>query len=310
MNRGPIIPGWNLLQKANGDSSDANNPRNGYPVQQALMGKFLATDPNADRYMQMRHDYKDSGEPLGAMGADDRVFQYWDQKRDQEQYMRYLALAQLMIDPNDPTSQERAYLIVPELREVPESYHTEQLALQETLRAMLLDGQIRSPQDHALVMHLLQPDTVLPMYPTWDPQGIIVEQVKSEFEKMYGTYIAQGLWDPKRWDHLEKTERDKYTNTAQKKIKAFILKRLYQSIRTAPLSTAEELVEKFQTESGFAYPNVGGQNNQPGIPGIAPDFTKSPNQWFSSWFNPYVAPSNSSNNNNNNGSSAPQAQKN
>lgn len=71
------------------------------------------------------------------------IIDYFKDKKEQEAYLTELALAEYLIDSKRPETQEKAYAMFSELQSVPDEYYQTNLALQEALRTLLRDGQIR-----------------------------------------------------------------------------------------------------------------------------------------------------------------------
>ena len=65
--------------------------------------------------------------PYGVMTAGPEVIDYLKAKKDQEEYWHQLRLAGFLVDSKRPETQENAWGIYPELRDVPEQYHTQNL---------------------------------------------------------------------------------------------------------------------------------------------------------------------------------------
>lgn len=165
-------------------------------------------------------------------------------KKGNEQYVHTLRTANLLIDPEDPSTQEKAYELFGELRDYPEEYHTQNLAMQEALRTMLRDGTIGGREDHDFIVELMREDRHLPLWPVWDPKGIIMmeaaEASGQDFLNSVQLYWKRGLFNPRTWK-VDKTQVKGF----EQKVKAVILRRLY---RGAKRYTDEQLMELFQTK--------------------------------------------------------------
>jgi hypothetical protein len=208
--------------------TDNRYPQAGYEV-----GHWVQPDER-DTDMKMRTELIGTGNttggtPFGVMTAGQEVIDYLKAKKDQEEYWYELKLAGYLIDEKRPETQDNAFGIFPELREVPEQYHTQNLAMQEAIRTMLRDGKISGKEDNSLIAHIIREDYVLPIFPAWDPEGLIVgsEQLKPELLKLQYVNASKGIFSPRKWGVDAKAAME----DIQKKIKIMLLKRLYPGLR-------------------------------------------------------------------------------
>jgi len=205
---------------------------NRYPQAGYEVGHWVQPDER-DTDMKMRTELIGSSTsgatPFGVMTAGQEVIDYLKAKKDQEEYWYELKLAGYLIDEKRPETQDNAFGIFPELREVPEQYHTQNLAMQEAIRTMLRDGKISGKEDNSLIAHIIREDYVLPIFPAWDPEGLIVgsETLKPELLKMQYLNASKGIFSPRQWGVDAQAAMD----TIQKKIKIMLLKRLYPGLR-------------------------------------------------------------------------------
>ena len=169
--------------------------------------------------------------PFGLMTAGQEVIDYLKEKKEQENYYLTTQLATYLVDPQRPETQEKAFLVAPELREVPEKQHERDLAIQEALRVMLRDGQIRGPEDHLLIMEICKDQYVLPAYPLWDPQGLIIQGLNGlDRDTFYQMTVIRGIFNPITFGTMGAPGDDAFKE-AQRKVKAMILKRLYPGLK-------------------------------------------------------------------------------
>jgi hypothetical protein len=92
-------------------------------------------------------------------------------------------------------------------------------------------GTVGGQEDIALIAQIVRADYVLPMFPVWDPDGIIIaDAVKaSGYLQTLGAMYKQGLFNPRKWGL---TADDIQTQSEiQRTIKTMILKRLFPGLR-------------------------------------------------------------------------------
>ena len=156
-----------------------------YPTTAHHVGHWLRGDPR-DTDMTIRKELLERGRlkgqgngttEYGQLMVGPEVVDYVKDKKEQEQYLGELALAEALIDGKQPWTQEHAYSMYKELREEPENWHASQLALQEAVRSLLHDGVIRDKEDNRLIAKIVRDDFVFPMLPAWDPAGIILGKI-------------------------------------------------------------------------------------------------------------------------------------
>lgn len=107
---------------------------------------------------------------------------------------------------------------------------------------MLRDGTLNEKDDLMLLKKITSPDFELPMFPVWDPEGMLIKQAgkASNFLEMLPTYIIRGLWNPRRLA-LNPSEA-KRIGEFQNSLKAKILKRMLPGLRDW---TDEQVSEHF-----------------------------------------------------------------
>lgn len=133
------------------------------------------------QYLQQQGaDKKTATGPLGQIYVDKDDLLALQRKKDDETYLRELSMAQLLI-ADDPAlrqiSAEKAYKIYPELQTVPEEAHKKYVGMQASLRTILRDGIIRGKDDNQLILSILDPAFVMPLFPLYDMDGKILEKV-------------------------------------------------------------------------------------------------------------------------------------
>jgi hypothetical protein len=238
------------LNQSQPEDNEAMNGRFKFPVSALHIGHHLQGHP-ADTKLQALEDYvkisgaADAGRggagPHGLiMAPTDQIIDRAMWSKEQELYLGQLALAEKLIDAKNPETQEKAYALFPQLQSVPDEYYQEQMALQEALRTLLRDGQIRGQEDNALIARICADDFVLPMLPAWDPSGIIVGQIDAFRELMRRGY-QRGLFSPRQWGS-DLTQSDEMKE--QRKVKTLILRRLYPGLRDAPKQTLDQIIDK------------------------------------------------------------------
>lgn len=211
----------------------------GFPVGAYHAGRWTRPDPRDTDY-QIRQELLAAGPdggkngitPLGMMQVDEGVIGYLKDKKEHQAYLQELVLGEWMIDGTDPISQIRTYELYPELKEIPDQQHRTDLAMQEGLRTILRDGILHSRKDNQLIAKICRDDYILPTYPAWDPQGVIMGDIAktTEWQQLYREGVRRGLFNPREWANnaaLASKNKD-----LQRKIKAVILRRCYAGLRT------------------------------------------------------------------------------
>jgi len=197
------------------------------------VGHWVKPDPR-DTDMKIRRELINNNPagstPFGIMTAGQEVVDYLKEKKDQESYWEELRLAGYLIDSDKPDTQDHAFNVFPELKEVPEQYHVQNLAIQEALRTLLRDGRIAGKDDNSLIYHIIRPDFQLPIFPAWDPEGLIIgdQQLKSELLALQYANAKAGLFSPRNWGIKDASRQ---MEAVQKKIKMMLLRRLYPGLK-------------------------------------------------------------------------------
>jgi len=224
-----------------------------YPTSAASIGHFLPSDHRDEEY-QARLEIAQTPGWKDMHNISEGMIDYVVDKKKKEHYMRYLQFGEYLQDPSDPRTQDDMYALVPELREVPDSYHKDMLALQEQLRVLIADGRVRSTDDLNLLMRISAPDFMLPVLPAWDPTGVLVRKIP-QFEALVGIYDVldglRGVFSNRLWSGSKKGA--KWT---QRDIKRLILIRLLPGIRnhSNPERAADGLIEEVSKNSWTGKP--------------------------------------------------------
>ena len=225
-----------------------------FPIGALQYGHWAHGD-SRDTEMQLRKQLIEAGgkdgngnTPFGNLSVGADVLQYMKDKKDQEEYLRTLSTAVYLIDPTDPKSQAHAYSIFPELRQVPEDYHLSDVAMQEALRTILRDGQVKGKDDHLLLMKVCGPDYVLPTHALWDPQGFFSEltrdsPVVSTLVTTNDSSYSFGLFNPRNWGTSTDAVKKLKENQQQKRLKCMILKRCYPYFHKMNLNEVEKVYD-------------------------------------------------------------------
>jgi hypothetical protein len=115
-----------------------------YPIASTFQGQWYRPDKRDTDY-KIRQDLiggnANGATPFGVMTAGEKEIEYLKDKKKQEEYNFQLRLGSMLIDPQRPETQEKAFSIFPQLKEYPDDYHAQNLAVQEALRTMLRDGK-------------------------------------------------------------------------------------------------------------------------------------------------------------------------
>lgn len=204
------------------------------PTSALMTGHWVRPDPR-DTDMEIRKKLIEEGgggggsTAYGVLADSGETIEWLKDKKKQEQYIQELRLAALQIDPKAPETQEAVFTDFPELKNYPEEYHAENLALQEALRTIIRDGKINGKEDNALMLKILQQDFKLPIWPVWDPEGLLIKSVlnSSDFLSSVTEYYKRGLFNPRKYGVDISKAEDKW----QTDIKKMLLRRCYRGVR-------------------------------------------------------------------------------
>ena len=253
-----------LLAEQQRDGDEQRRAKGFLPTAALFTGKWVRPDKR-DTNMQIRRELIKKGPQQGAGGAtdfgvmtvNDDLIEYLKGKKEQEENWHQLRLASYLIDPKRPETQDRAFEMFPELKEYPDQYHNDNLAIQETLRLIIRDGKLGGPEDNALIAHIIRGDYNLPVFPVWDPEGLIIKEAveKTGFLDLLVDYTKRGLFSPRRYG-VDFTESEKLQDF-QALLKIMILRRIYPGLRSMKmdLNNFKILMAKLSTP---AYIGAGG----------------------------------------------------
>lgn len=139
------------------------------------------------------------------------------------------------------------------MKSVPDEQHATNLAAQEALRLMLRDGFISGPEDNRLIMAILREDFELPIFPIWDPQGILLSDAVTTGGHSFDPVVEKlfrankrGIFNPKRYS----AESDD-GKVLHKQLKIMILKRLYPAFRKYNKIEIENFIDDFMKKPSF-----------------------------------------------------------
>ncbi len=169
----------------------------------------------------------------------------------------------MIADPERPETLEDVKHIVPELIDLPDKMHKESVGVQVRIRQLLFGNKIHGEDDHKFVFALCRYDTMLPFWPLWDPQGILIKQVLAQVKNDAGKSLnyesllynavglrsqsdimneakQRGIWNPIRWavnysDANWGTDSSKEGNNSSARfqlyLKMAILRKLYKNLK-------------------------------------------------------------------------------
>jgi hypothetical protein len=224
-----------------------------YPVSASLVGHWLRpsqkdTDLEIRRNLILRGDEaKSANTPYGQLMVGDELIDYMKEKKIQQENLAELQLGAYLIDPQRPETQKKAYSILPELRDYPQEYHLQNVAIQEALRMMLVEGEIGGKEDLAVIRHIIRDDYMLPLFPLWDPEGIMIQSspLGSQIARIFKDHSARmgrGLFSPRNWG-VNNVEEDEFL-ALNRSIKVMILKRLFPGLRDQPIDVIRSILKK------------------------------------------------------------------
>jgi len=223
-----------------------------FPSSSASIGHFLPSDHRDEEY-QARMEIAKTPGWKDMHTISEGMVDYVVDKKKKEHYLRYLQFGEYLQDPSDPRTQDDMYALIPELREVPDSYHKDMLALQEQLRVLIADGRIRSTDDLNLLMRISAPDFILPVLPAWDPTGILVGKLEG-FANLLSKYARpdgkRGFFANRLWSGSDGGQ------PTQETIKRLILIRLLPGVRNHenPALAASNLIREASKSSWSGKP--------------------------------------------------------
>jgi hypothetical protein len=213
-------------------TSEKNGPGR-YNIASGMVGHWVEPD-SRDTKMAIKSQLAKDDRQMGQVMATDEDVEYIKSKKDQEYYWSSLRLGQYLIDPERPETQDHAFAVLPELKDYPDQYHRDNLAIQEALRTMLRDGKLGGLEDHELIMKIIRPDFELPIFPVWDPKGLVLTgeaDLRTAFQAYLDSGIEsavdRGFFSPRQWG----VDTQQEASALQEKLKFMILRRLYPGLR-------------------------------------------------------------------------------
>jgi hypothetical protein len=310
----PVIPNLEKTQKEAQNAAKSGEMKEGvkskFPQGIYHVGHFLPPDDRDNFYetlLQITGENKESPPftKYGVVTAPESLVPYLNEKKEKAWYLNNLRTAEYLVDPTDPRTVKQLYEIYPELRDVPEQWYQDMMAVQWSLKELLQFGEIRSKDDHALVMHVCAPGFIIPRHPAWDPLGIIIENTDAYATKdqNYREKIASGFqkshWNPFRYS-TEGVEVSDPVKSEQEEWKAMILRRLYPGLRDTSFQDLKNVVvnqltgfrdgqpvqynitdnmsevitgsgapQRFYKQDGVQHPRRGGNSNGSVVDGIS-----------------------------------------
>lgn len=241
-------------------------PKGVFPLSAYHTGKFIEADGAKDDYYRAQEDVvRATGNRFGMHMAPPGLPQYWMDKKKDELYMNVLRFGEYLVDEKDPRTQDNLYSIFPELKEKPDQYYRDEIALQWALHNLLKAGQIKTKNDHMLVSLICRPHFEIPVYPAWDPTGIFMKGTTA-FNKLVTLGMKRGLLNPMRFaDGPDKREEVGIAGSiTQQELKRMIVRRLYPGLRdkdnaeidaalqrTVQAGIADGTIHRLPMEDGF-----------------------------------------------------------
>jgi hypothetical protein len=211
------------------------------------VGDWLRTGEE-DSDLQILKEIQDKGKSeFGYINAPtEKLIDFYKGKKAQEGNMRITRLGAFLIDPKDPSTQARAYEILPDLKNYPEEYHLRNIEIQETIRTWLRDGNISGKDDLILLDHIIRDDFVIETGPLWDPKGLFMSEVQAatgDFFAGLPAAVQRGLWNPRRHGQDAAAKSLEW----QRKLKGMLLKRVMPGFREWDLQTIIDWMIKTRT---------------------------------------------------------------
>lgn len=257
------IPGYGIYPEYGNDKTTGE-----YLTQ----GHWTKTDSDRDKKIKDYTKFIQQGKKqLGVdpvITVDPEMYvKYAQKKEDEMDKENFLSLASLLIDPKNPETQKDAYSVVPELRDIPEAFHKDQIALSMTIHSMLRDGKIRGREDFNLLYYILGPDFQFPMFPLWDPNGTLIEEFSNmdSFKSWISVNKLKNIWNPVTRRYEQNGVKNKYLNNpdVNRKLKLIIAKRMLPALRNLSneqaMDTLKGILEGHTQSAEF----WGGENSKP-----------------------------------------------
>lgn len=250
------------------DAKPYNSSKFDLPTSPFTKGQYLPRNEEMDRRLAAWFSL-----PEGGSQSEDGQVMNWGQKTQptellldyaeskyaQAEYRALLDLGSLLIDPTDPRSQEQAFAIMPEMRDVPRERSVKIYKMHFMLEAILRTGTITSQEELFFIYQLLNPKSQIPLLPTWmelvtssysdNPAGDLRATVlltndgspmNEDNATLKGRQYRNGnttpysIFDP--WTHTLAPQAGDKAMDAQLRIKFVIMRRLFPAIRKADAS--------------------------------------------------------------------------
>jgi hypothetical protein len=229
------------------DSRDrADGAKTGkFPLSALHTGHYIQDDDRTTYYKAHEDVVAATGKRFGEHFAPPGLTEYFLDKKDKELYFNQLKFAEYLADSSRPDTQEHLYSIFPELKERPEEYYRQEIALQWTLKSILAAGKIKSKADFMLIAHVVRPDFMIPVYPAWDPTGIFIRGTKS-YADLITRGMKRGLLNPLRYadgpDNTDNLAPGSAQN--QRELKRAIVRRLFDGLRMASNNEIDNAIQR------------------------------------------------------------------
>jgi hypothetical protein len=257
------------------DAKPYNQNELDVPNSAFMIGQFLPVDSDFDRkmltWLTLPSDEGMTAAQRAAFGnvsfgskqQPTQLLMDWsEEKYQQAQYRGILDLAAMLIDPTDPRSQEKAFALYPELREIPEQRSLKIMKMHMMMEAIIRSGTITSREENEFIYQLLDPKSIIPVLPPWveivsrtygtggglDVTGTIsavpgsltglgagVQASMSVLQFRNGNSDAYGLFNP--WFYSLKPQDGEMDADPQLRLKFLIMRRLYPALRKAESNT-------------------------------------------------------------------------
>jgi hypothetical protein len=203
-------------------------------------GNWVKGDREMDDRIQTLREYMQLGEPLGKLYLDMQTLEALKKKKEQEQAAYADRLAYYLVDPKRPETQDLLRSSWPHLFDGPDKLHQKAVAMMKKLRYLLRDGIIKGPEYHQFILQLCAVDTFLPLFPLWDPNGVILTGSLSNLVvgdlsrkvQNQADVKQRGIFNPIRYGYASDVRFDSTTKeNIQKAVKRAIIRRLYPRMR-------------------------------------------------------------------------------
>lgn len=231
--------------------------RGEFPTHALHYGRFIQPDPKAEFYSDWYslEGNGGTGQGWGLKTMPPGLIEFAQRQKWKQDEFAKLSFARHLVDSRDPNSQEYAYQLVPQLRDMPEEAYEEMLGIQTALRIMLRDGKLHGKEDFELLYRILDEDFEIPLTPVWDETGQILGQsgvLAKHIAYLRTNGYQEGLFwrysfGPDGHRNYVKGRGDSAESQAMKKlqdeIKVMLVQRLIPNLRNRPRAVAEEAIK-------------------------------------------------------------------